>query len=462
MLYIITNYCYIVDCCVVVDYNEEVEWVRTRIMILSLVFFMKLGDIVDDIYRKIPILEDYRIQCPFCSSKLQYSVKPVYEVWPNGEFEKSQARLMECYSCRLHFINKKLLYEYEEMSEICTLETFEITYKDTRQTVKEKALAQHKVVDKQDGDIDYGPFCDFEHKFNQTERRLTEEILKKYDAPISTIGIVFYEMPQHPKEQLRRAYIVSDKKSENTNKKNSYFVKHAYSEVIFNCISLGEKQFTYQDQIRKLHYFYGNKEFYGKLKAYKNISLINNATFDELVEICVYYGKGLCTKHYEQMEIVTAKIIGTRVKVPQDLQVYFCPKCDEYYINYDYYREFVIRNGIPPIRLIDKNDRNYGSDYYSSLNEESILAIYGYKVGGALQNKPKVRQRLLEDLIDMELIKKVQIISHIEWLIKLRPEAYNAQACWRSDLEHIRNYRKNRQRLVQGVFKAGKNKTGKS
>lgn len=58
----------------------------------------------------------------------------------------------------------------------------------------------------------------------------------------------------------------------------------------------------------------------------------------------------------------------------------------------------------------------------------------------------------------MELLSKGQIISHIEWLIKFRPDAYNAQVKWRRDLEHIRNYQKNRQRLVRGVFKAGKNK----
>ena len=196
------------------------------------------------------------------------------------------------------------------------------------------------------------------------------------------------------------------------------------------------------------------------LKAYKKIDLINNATFDALVDICVYHGKGLCSKHHMKMEIVTARVIGTRTNEPQDLQVYYCPVCDEYYVNYEYYREFAMKNGIPPLRLLDNRKHRWsGGDYYSSLNAESILATYGYHVSGSMQNNPKARQQLLEDLIDMELLKKAEIVSHIEWLLRFRTDAYNAQVCWKADLNHIRKYQKNRQRLVRGVFVAGKNKT---
>lgn len=418
-----------------------------------------------EIYRRIPQISNNRIQCPFCSSKLQRSNQPVYEYWPYGETEETELPLLRCYKCRINFINQKIIDEYDEFcyekDYPCDIKTFDC--KGTKEEVKQKALCG--ALDNEIDAISSVPetpskeyFANFEYEHNDIERKLTKEMFDMLECPPSTIGVVFYEMPKHPKDTLRKAYIVLDKEDEATSKRNSYHIKHPYSRIIIECLGLRETLFTYQEQYRKLHYFYGNKKLYDILKGYKKISLINNASFDSLVDICVYHGKGLCGKHHRQMEMVTARVIGTRTKEPQDLQVYYCPLCDEYYINYEYYREFALKNGIPPLRLFDRRDRELGGDYYANLNAESILATYGYRVSGSMQSNPKARQRLLEDLIDMELLQKAEIISHIEWLMRFRSDAYNAQWCWKSDLDHIRHYQKNRQRLVRGVFVAGKNK----
>lgn len=222
------------------------------------------------------------------------------------------------------------------------------------------------------------------------------------------------------------------------------------------CLGNKDNKFSYQEQERQLHYFYGNKDFYNMLSGYEKLSRFCKATFENPVKICVYRGKGLCYRHDKHMEVVTARMISARSKEHQDLQVYYCPDCDEYYINYDYYREFSLKNGIPPLTLYDKYSHGMGDDFYSSLNQESKLALYGYRVS-EIPNMI-ARHNLLEDLIDTELEKKEEIMSHIEWLIRNRPHNYNAIPMWRADLNYVRNYNKNSQRVVNGVFKAGNNK----
>lgn len=423
-----------------------------------------------EIYRRIPKISDSRISCPFCNSKLQRSMQPVYEYWPMGNVGETELPLLRCYNCRVNFINNKMIDDYNyfcfENDYPCEIKTFDFAYRETKESIKEKAVAvdirkdvdPKKISIAKTEEVINDTFVDFNYLHSDIERKLTLEIYKKYDSPHSTIGIIFYDMPKHPKNELRRAYIVTNKADESTSKKNSYHISHPYSRIIMETLAVKNEMFSYQEQERKLYYYYGNKDFYDLLKAFSKVKKLNDAKYDSLVDICVYHGKGLCNKHPVHMQMVTAKIIGSRNKEPQDLQVFYCPLCNEYYVNYEYYHEFVLKNGIPPLRLYDNRKRVGGGDYFSNLSVESVLATYGYKVSGPMQTNHKARQQLLEDLIDMELIQKSEIVSHIEWLIRFRTDAYNAQVCWKKDLDHIRQYHKNKQRLVFGRFVPGKNK----
>lgn len=415
-----------------------------------------------DVYKRVPLLKNDRIHCPICSKELKFTRKPVctYD-HTYHEVQEIVTPLLKCNKCQMLFLNEFVLEDLQRIDDTCLIETFVVGRNETKADILDKVnifpmeYMMAQVTESHNKEY-LRKFPPLEYELSEIERELTPEIFDEYKCPNSTIGIVFYEMPKHPKETLRKAYIVMDKRDENPHKRGSYHVSHPYAKVVMQCLGEKEKSFTYQEQERQLHYFCGNNDFYSRLSGYARLSVFSQASFETPVKICVYHGKGLCYHHGRHMEVVTARIISARSKEHKDLQVYYCPDCDEYYINYDYYREFSLKNGIPPLALYDKYSHGIGYDYYSGLNQESKLALYGYRVSEIPDTRK--RQNLLEDLIDTELLEKSEIMSHIEWLIRNRPHNYNAIPLWKADLNHVRNYNKNSQRIVIGNIKAGKGK----
>lgn len=93
------------------------------------------------------------------------------------------------------------------------------------------------------------------------------------------------------------------------------------------------------------------------------------------------------------------------------------------------------------------------NSFYDSLSTESDLHMYGYYVSSDLKNNQLYRIRILEDVIDTGLMEKADVISHIERLIYRNKSKKDAIERWKSDLDYVRSYKENRQRIVWGEFK---------
>ena len=79
-----------------------------------------------------------------------------------------------------------------------------------------------------------------------------------------------------------------------------------------------------------------------------------------------------------------------------------------------------------------------------NLAKESILMQYGYSVSQIENRTEKERRKILELLVDHEIMSKSQIISYLDFFIRQRwkQEKYkSAVAKWESDKEYISNYR---------------------
>ena len=79
--------------------------------------------------------------------------------------------------------------------------------------------------------------------------------------------------------------------------------------------------------------------------------------------------------------------------------------------------------------------RNY-TDY---LSEYSLLRLLGYHVGNDMP--VNIRERVLMNCVFFNLIEPVQVMSHIDYLIKFGSKS--AKESWENDLEFIKRYDNN-------------------
>lgn len=149
-------------------------------------------------------------------------------------------------------------------------------------------------------------------------------------------------------------------------------------------------------------------------------------------------------------------MVSSRSQDPHPLEVYYCPVCGKFYVNYETYFNFYRRYGIPPLRLFGDSGVGERGEAFSSLRNQSDLNLFGYNVSGELAENPRLRQAILEDIIDSGNLTKAQVTSHLEWLIRFgkhNAKMQNARDRWRSDLKHIEAYQPRRTN-IWGQFKS--------
>ena len=170
--------------------------------------------------------------------------------------------------------------------------------------------------------------------------------------------------------------------------------------------------------------------------------------------------KGLCRRHGDQTERLVVNMISSRSEEPHPLEVYYCPRCRKFYVNYETYLRFYRRYGMPPLRLYGDSDKSGAENQYASLRQHSDLNLFGYTVSGALGENEDFRHALLEDVINSGNLTKAQVTSHLEWLIRFgrnNEKMLFARMRWQNDLEYIESYQPMRTNIF-GTFKPGKTK----
>lgn len=287
-------------------------------------------------------------------------------------------------------------------------------------------------------------------------RATFDQIRKQTNAPDSTFLILRYKSDDSRPDEI--LFLVNDLKEQDSIK-GIYYVDSPVGNSVIEAI------------LTDLDYFELNNFKYQILDIYKHSSIetilegkkqiINVLKHpNELVDVYVYELKGLCRKHGELTEKMTVNMLSSRSSKPHPFEIYYCPICKRYYVNYETYLRFYTRYGIPPLRLHGDSATSNTNNQYASFRQYSDLYLFGYSVSDEMGLNQKMRQGILEDIINSGNLTKAQVTNHLEWLIRFsRNNEKMKDACqkWRTDLEHIESYEP-KTTDIWGKFVPGNNK----
>ena len=125
----------------------------------------------------------------------------------------------------------------------------------------------------------------------------------------------------------------------------------------------------------------------------------------------------------------------------------YCPQCKTYFIMESTFQK-VIKYGIPACRVCD--EKTYIQSYQrfrgENLAAESIIKQYGYTVNQQENLTTEQRHRILELIVDNGICSKKQIISLLDYHIRMRSNQNThkydlAISKWESDRDYIDLYR---------------------
>lgn len=157
-------------------------------------------------------------------------------------------------------------------------------------------------------------------------------------------------------------------------------------------------------------------------------SSIKNAQ-SEIVDTLLY---SLATNRYEILRATLNKISG------------------ECYVDIGLYRKYVKTFGRPNLSPTFGNHFSGGKRDFDNLNSESILKGFGYTVNKADRLGTTDRWKILEEIVDLEILTVKQVVSLLDFFIQTHSGSnyIEARSKWRQDKNHIQEYRVNPQRFL--------------
>lgn len=288
-----------------------------------------------------------------------------------------------------------------------------------------------------------------------------KELFAKYSVPASTLGVICYTEVGKKKEGI---FVLVDDYSEQDSLHGVFWTEREISRVIIDTIAKRRREIKYRDFRYFINWYTGPKlkaRIIARHEGYRKLRRIEENTGD-LVDVQIYLYKRPCIGHPDMTEMLTVNVFGIRTPEAHPISVYYCPVCNEYYVNYDEYQRFCRRYGIPPFRLYD--DRNFfgsGGGYYDNLREQSKLNLYGYNVSESNGLTAAGRQNRLAEIIDAGLMKQAEICSLIEGIMRMHKNSPNcmiAMKKWEQDLAFVQAYKRDTSRVVWGRFVPGRGK----
>ena len=181
----------------------------------------------------------------------------------------------------------------------------------------------------------------------------------------------------------------------------------------------------------------------------------NGGEFDASKNILyVYKGFIKCQRDHHNLTCVNAKIRSKNGKYIY-LNVNYCKDCKQFFISYSEYLHYRSMYGILIAKIVMISNGEYSNDI-DYLAAESPLKLCGYSVSQAEGLTAQARQDLLRELIQLDIIKKTEVIRYLSWFIQMNGQKFGneiARSKWESDLDYIRglNTAKQDTHLIAGI-----------
>lgn len=175
-----------------------------------------------------------------------------------------------------------------------------------------------------------------------------------------------------------------------------------------------------------------------------------NVNFDNTT-LYICKGSNICIRRNHKVISATGKVKNVHDKII-DINVNYCSTCHIYFIDYDEYIYYRDKYGALLGDFIFDGIIGNTNSSYGELSSNSILNIMGYSVGQTKNYSTKARRLILKNIIDRGIATKTQVISYLHFFINNASTRKNMAASvskWKSDLEWVRNYNIEKQKIFQ-------------
>ena len=154
----------------------------------------------------------------------------------------------------------------------------------------------------------------------------------------------------------------------------------------------------------------------------------------------ILFGTNTIINKTAEVETLSGKIV--------QIDVQFCYRCCEYYIDYNSLQNYESKFG----RLLLERyyDVDIDTRYYKTYKPDTILSRCGYR---AQENDRRTdRQRVIEYILESRKAEKFELKEILSGFITMRSNrCYMAVDKWKEDLEFINSYNNDNQELVNGL-----------
>lgn len=164
----------------------------------------------------------------------------------------------------------------------------------------------------------------------------------------------------------------------------------------------------------------------------------------------IHRGNIICLKSKHNVENVRA-FVNTIDNKRADININYCKTCDKYFMSLSEYEHYMIMYRFLPIRfkMVNSNGDFCSMDRIRS--DTSPLKLCGYNVSQKDGFSQEYRHKMLANIISNEILSKREVMNYLDLFIHtngLKYDMENAVDKWENDLEFVRSYNFNNQRVV--------------
>lgn len=360
-----------------------------------------------------------KCNCPICERRANTYIDALVELRPLMKIPViSRCELLYCLYCELPFINDEIAKKIREDNNGFSVMEFKAEQKNVNGT---RLMVYNLDLTKS-----------YEKDYSMSQLSQFRKHKKRLRQVESALCMICVDVENEPRDVI----IVGDEKDQNA-EKDVFFYASEEARVLLSAIWIKKKYLR---------------------DVYKNRKII----IRQLIE--AEYVKGrlpdmICSKRVNILSESKNHILATK-----QATLLYSPFNNRYevimavvkksktYVEASIFREFVKKYGNPGVELSFVDSvTDWESDYpYACLKNESILKGYGYSVGLLDHKSTELRQELLAEMIDLEIVTVSQLKRWLEFFKSSHKSAkYQfARDCWEEDEKFVLSYTPNPKRFL--------------
>lgn len=357
--------------------------------------------------------------CPNCESKLNYD----YTLIPISKTQKAKVFGKLCRNCNSLYINNKddihsLLLDnaYSKEYTLDGVELWNYSFKEKQKKREEEQMKRDREL----------------QELNNQRRN---ERYAKLEAVASAEVMICI---QYVNRMIDEIIIVNDPQYADEQKNIFHYLSDAGREFLSAAFA----------QKRNRRGIYNGMNYRTiEHPLFKDRSQLSLSHHNIMIDLRIKTDGGLVTSlKNNNFEIVNMLLYSPFSQKYEIVKATHNKSEEMCFVDISVYRNFVHKYGNP--ELIPLFETRKTSSFFDDLNQESILKGYGYVVNQKDNLSSEYRQKLLAEIIDLNILTASSIIHFLNFLISTHTSHPYAQCKWREDIHFVENYKANPKRFL--------------